>query len=149
MLSHVNSGPGGPGHRKRKGISMRRSGFLGILFLVLVAVVAGFVGYQAGLTSSAAAAGATVVVTGGFPGIGLLVFLLFFGFLFFAFAGRRRGHWGPGYGHGSWAGGMGSGGPGGPGDPSDPRRQWIAEVHRSLHADDAAAGRLAGDPPAG
>jgi hypothetical protein len=132
---------------------MRRNGFLGILFLVLVAVVAGLVGYQAGLTSSAAAAGATVVVTGGFPGLGFLFVLLFFGFLFFAFAGRRHGTWGPGQGHGPWAGRMGPGTPGGPAgsfgpDASDPRRQWIAEVHRSLHADEAATAHPAGDPPA-
>ena len=75
-VSHVNLrlGTSGPSHRK--GSSMRRNGFLGILFLVLVAVVAGLVGYQAGLTSSAAAAGATVVVTGGFPGLGFLFVLL-------------------------------------------------------------------------
>ena len=47
-----------------------------------------------------------------------------------------------------WAGGMdpgGFGGPGGPGtiDPSDPRRQWVAEMHRSLHAEQAAADRPA------
>ena len=125
---------------------MRRTGFLGILLLGLVAVVAGLVGYQAGLASNAIAAGTAVVVTGGFPGFGFLFFLLFIGFLFFAFAGRRRGPWGPGHGHGPWAGRMGPGGFGGPGttDPSDPRRQWVAEMHRSLHAEQAAA-----DPPAG
>ena len=141
---------------------MRRSGFLGILFLALVAVVAGAVGYQAGLTSSAVAAGTAVVVTGGFPGFGFLFFLLFLGFVFFAFAGRRRGPWGPGHGHGPWAGRMGPGGPGnsggfgpggvgpgGPTDPSDPRRQWVADLHRSLHAEEAAPGRPADGTPAG
>jgi hypothetical protein len=133
---------------------MRRTGFLGILLLGLVAIVAGFVGYQAGLTSSAIAAGTAVVVTGGFPGFGFLFFLLFIGFLFFAFAGRRRGPWGPGYGHGPWAGRMGPGGPGGPDgpgaiDPSDPRRQWVAELHRSLHAEQGAADRPADGSTAG
>jgi len=128
---------------------MRRSGFLGILFLGLVAIVAGLVGYQAGLASNAVASGATVVVTGGFPGFGFLFFLLYVGFLFFAFAGRRRGPWGPGHGHGPWADRMGPsdfrgpGGPGGPGDPADPRRQWIADLHRSLHEEESAAGRSA------
>jgi len=122
---------------------MRRNGFLGILFLTLVAVVAGLIGYQAGLTSSAAAAGATVVITGGFPGVGTLFFLLFLGFLFFSFAGRRRGSWGPGRGHGPWAGQMG------PGDPGDPRRQWVADMHRRLHEDDAAAGPATRGNPAG
>jgi len=124
---------------------MRRSGFFGILFLGLVAVVAGLVGYQAGLASNAIAAGTAVVVTGGFPGFGFLFFLLLFGFFFFAFAGRRRGPWGPGHGHGPWAGRMGPGGfgPGGPTDPSDPRRQWVADLHRSLHAEEATADRPA------
>ncbi len=128
---------------------MGRSGFLGILFLGLVALVAGVVGYQAGLASNAVAGGATVVVTGGFPGIGFLFFLLFFGFLFFAFAGRRRGGWGHGYGGSAWPGRVGPGGPGGPTDPSDPRRQWAAELHRSLHAEDASSGPPPGDTPAG
>lgn len=133
---------------------MRRSGFLGILFLGLVALVAGFVGYQAGLTSNAIAAGTAVVVTGGFPGFGFLFFLLFVGFLFFAFAGRRHGHWATGHGHGPWAGRMGSGGPGGfdgpgPADPRDPRRQWVADLHRSLHAEEAATDRPADGATAG
>jgi hypothetical protein len=124
---------------------MRRSGFLGILFLVLVALVAGLVGYQVGLASNAVTAGATVVVTGGFPGFGFLFFLLFIGFIFFAFAGRRHGPWGPGYGHGPWAGRARSE----DGDErTDPRRQWIADVHRSLHADDPGTGR-GPDAPAG
>jgi hypothetical protein len=131
---------------------MRRSGFIGILFLGLVALVAGIVGYQAGLASNAIAAGTAVVVTGGFPGFGFLFFLLFLGFLFFAFAGRRRGPWG--HGHGPWAGrtGPGGGGPGGlsgPGDLSDPRRQWVADMHRSLHAEEAAANRPIDSTPAG
>jgi hypothetical protein len=126
---------------------MRRSGFLGILFLGLVALVAGLVGYQAGITSSAVAAGATVVVTGGFPGLGFLFFLLFLGFVFFAFAGRRRAAWGPsfgpGHGHGPWAGRMD---PGGPGGTADPRRQWIADLHRSLHEEDGGAGSPGAGP---
>jgi hypothetical protein len=130
---------------------MHRSGFLGILFLVLVAVVAGGVGYQAGLASSAAASGATVVVTGGFPGFGFLFVLLLIGFLFFAFAGRRRGAWDQAHGHRGW-GRMGPGGRGvggGPTEPFDPRRQWVADLHRSLHAEDASAGQPADDTPAG
>ena len=130
---------------------MRRTGFLGILLLGLVAVVAGLVGYQAGLASNAIAAGTAIVVTGGFPGFGFLFFLLFIGFLFFAFAGRRRGPWGPGHGHGPWAGRMGPDGPGGSvtTDPSDPRRQWVADLHRSLHAEEAIANRPADGTSAG
>lgn len=136
-----------------------RSGFFGVLFLALVAIVAGLIGYQAGLTSSAVSAGNAVVVTGGFPGFGTLFFLIFIGFLFFAFAGRRRAwgggghwgggpwsghsHWGAGYGRGPWAGGSGSG----TDASNDPRRQWIAEFHKSLHEADAGTGRGTDTPP--
>ena len=132
---------------------MLRRGFVGILILGLVAVVGGLIGYQAGLTSTAVASGATVVVAGGFPFFGFffLLFPLFFvGFAFFAFAGRRRGPWG--HGHGPFPGPMGPGGPGhagGPGGPGDPRRAWVAEMHRSLHAEDAAADRSPDATPAG
>lgn len=132
-------------------------GFFGVLLLGLVALVGGLIGYQAGLTSTAATAGNAVIVTGGFPGFGTLCFLLFIGFLFFAFAGRRRawgghGHWGSGYGRGPWGGPMGGGfGPGGPGGTgsgpdasSDPRRQWIAEMHRSLHEAEAKSAGTTG-----
>ena len=108
---------------------MRRTGFLGLLFLTFVAIVAGLIGYQAGLASNAAAAGATVVVTGGFPGFGTLFFLLFVGFLFFAFAGRRRGAWS--HGRGPEAGRMDA-------DADDPRHRWVADMHRRLHEEDAA-----------
>ena len=137
---------------------MLRRGLFGALLLGIAAIVGGVIGYQAGLTSTAAAAGATVVITGGFPGFGFLFFLLFVGFVFFAIAGRRHGPWGRGHGHGPWAGPMGPGGPmspggpgssGGPGGSSDPRRQWVAEMHRSLHADDAAASRPPDPTPAG
>jgi hypothetical protein len=120
---------------------MRRTGFLGILVLVLTAVVAGLIGYQAGLTSSAAAAGATVVVTGGFPGIGTLLFLLFIGFLVFSFAGRRRSGWG--HGHGPWSGRFDGG------DPADPRRRWVADMHRRLHEEEAASGSPSAGASAG
>jgi len=115
---------------------VRRSGFLGILFFGLVALVAGLVGYQLGLASHAVALGATVVVVSGFLGFG---FLLFLGFALIVLSGRQRGPWGPMGGHGSWAGRLGLSGPGGFGRSagrSDPRRQWIADLHRSLHEDD-------------
>jgi len=133
-------------------------GFFGVLFLAVVALVAGLVGYQIGITSHAVDGGGTVYVGGGFPGFGTLLFLLFIGFLFFGIAGRGRGHWGhghdhwgAGYGRRGWGGGPWGGpmGPGGPGDQSgqggnpgsaawtDPRRQWVADMHRQLHADDA------------
>ncbi|MGO9178418.1 MAG: hypothetical protein ACLQBX_03455 [Candidatus Limnocylindrales bacterium] len=119
---------------------MRRSGFLGILFFGLVALVAGLVGYQLGLASHAVALGATDVVVSGFLGFGFLLFLLSLGFaLPTLVAGGQRGPWGPMGGHGRWAGRMGPSGPGGFGrstDRSDPRSPWIADLHRSLHEDD-------------
>ena len=114
---------------------------INVLFLGVFALVAGLVGYQIGVGSSAAAAGATVVVAGGGPGFGFLFFLFFLGIVLFAFGGRRRGPWD--YGHRGWGptgAAMGSGtGPGDGSSHADLRRQWVAEMHRSLHAADAAA----------
>ena len=119
-----------------------RSGFLGVLFVGLVAIVAGLVGYQVGLASTAVEAGRTVVVGGWFPGFGFL-FFLFFLFVLFSFAGRRRywggghGYWGQGYGRGPWGGPTGMTGP----DAStDPRQQWIADYHKGLHEAESKPG---------
>jgi hypothetical protein len=117
---------------------------LAVIVLGLTALTAGFIGFQAGIASNIGAAGGAVYVGGGFgfgfPWFGFLFFFLFLGFLFFAFAGRRRGPWGPygghGRGYGPWGGDMGSG---------DPRRQWIADAHRRLHEEEARA--AAGQPP--
>jgi hypothetical protein len=128
-------------------------GFFGVLFLGLVALVGGLIGYQIGLTSTAADAARVVYVGGGFPGFGFLFFLFFIGFLFFAFAGRRRawggghGHWGAGYGRGPWGGPTGMSGMTGPDASNDPRRQWIAEFHKSLHEAEGRTGEPT-TPPA-
>ncbi len=106
----------------------------GFLILVATALVAGAVGFQAGVASNVAAAGGVVWLGGGFPGVGFLFFLVFIGVLFFAFAGRRRGPWGMHPGHGRW----------GPMTDGDPRRAWIADAHRRLHEDEA---RAAGSAP--
>ena len=131
---------------------MFRSGSLRVLFLAVFALVAGLVGYQIGVGSTAAASGATVIVTGGGPGFGFLFFLFFIGILLFAFGGRRRGPWG--YGHGAWGPGMSRGPWGGQprdgGSGTDPRRQWVAAMHRNLHAADvptAAGATPRGDQP--
>jgi hypothetical protein len=109
----------------------------GILLLVFTAVAAGIAGFQAGVASNVAAAGGVVWLGGWFPGFGFLFFLLFIGFMFFAFAGRRgRGPWGMYPGRGPW----------GPPGEGDPRRQWIAEAHRRLHEEEA---REASSPTAG
>jgi hypothetical protein len=89
-------------------------------------------------------------VTGGFPGLGFLLFLLFIGFAVFAVGGRHRAGWGAG--HGPWAGGTAgghAGGPGSPLDPSDPRRQWVADLHRRLHEEELGGGRPVDGSPAG
>jgi hypothetical protein len=120
---------------------------LSLLLFGLTALVAGLVGFQAGIASNIGAAGGAVYLGGGFPGFGFLfLFLfLFLGVLFLAFAGRRRGPWGyagPGrWGHGPWSGPMGA---------DDPRRQWIADAHRRLHEEEAGAAGASGSsgPPA-
>lgn len=115
----------------------------GIVLLGFTALAAGLAGFQAGVASNVAASGGVVFLGGGFPGLGFLFFLLFVGFLFFAFAGRRRGPWGMAGGHGRWGHGPWAG----PGGEGDPRRQWIAEAHRRLHEEEArgaAGGSSAG-----
>ena len=110
----------------------------GILLIVFTAIAAGIAGFQAGVASNVAAAGGVVWLGGGIPGLGFLFFLLFVGFVFFAFGSRRRGAgpWGMHPGHGRW----------GAIDDGDPRRAWIAEAHRRLHEEEA---RTAGSDPAG
>jgi len=118
-------------------------GFLAFLFLGLVALGAGAVGYNIGVsqavTTTAGAAGATVVYAGGWHLGGLLLlpfafllvplfFMTFFGFLAFAFGPRRR------FSHGGWDGRDGGFGPG---HGFDRRREWVAETHRRLHEEEA------------
>lgn len=128
-------------------------GFFAFLFLGLVALGAGAVGYNIGVsqavTTTAAATGATVVYAGGWHWGGLLFlpfaffliplfFITFFGFLGFVFGPRR--HWGRRWDgeHGpSSFGPMGGGF--GHGHGWDARRDWIAEQHRRMHEDEARA----------
>jgi hypothetical protein len=122
-------------------------GFLAFLFIGLVALGAGAVGYNIGVSqtaaTTAAASGTAVVYAGGWHLGGLLLlpfafflvplfFMAFFGFLAFVFGPRRRfaGH---GYGP------MG-GGPGG----WDGRRAWVAEQHRRLHEEEARSASPSG-----
>jgi len=100
----------------------------GVLLTVGIALTAGFLGFQAGVASNIAAAGGVVWLGGGFPGFGLLLFLLFIGFVFFAVGGARRRAMGPG---GPWAMGHGHWGPG-----ADARREWVREMHRRLHEEE-------------
>ena len=113
-------------------------GLIGVLFTGVVALVAGAIGFQAGIASNIGAAGGAVYLGGGIPGLGFLFFLFFIGFLLFAIGGRRRA-WahGPMGGPGRW-GGHGSF------DEGDPRRQWVADAHRRLHEEEAAAAGTTG-----
>jgi hypothetical protein len=109
-------------------------GLIGVLFTGVVALVAGAIGFQAGIASNIGAAGGAVYLGGGIPGLGFLFFLFFVGFLLFAIAGRRRA-WAhvPMGGPGRWAGH-------GSFEDGDPRRKWVADAHRRLHEEEAAAG---------
>lgn len=138
-------------------------GFLAFLFLGLVALGAGAIGYSIGLSQhvATAAANGAPVYAGGWHWGGMfffpfgfflvpLFFIAFFGFLAFAFGPRRR-RWGRYGGYGP----MGFG-PYGPGAGDDPRGTWIADAHRRLHEEEArgsaAAGATAGsnaNPPSG
>ncbi len=135
-------------------------GFLAFLFLGLLALGAGAIGYNIGVShevTTAAANGATVVYGGGWHWGGLfflpfafflvpLFFFGFFAFLSFAFGPRRR--FGRGWGdHGHAYGPMGFGPMGGRG--WDRRSEWIAEAHRRMHEEDAARGSSSGTSSSG
>ena len=97
---------------------MRFFGLVGVLGTLLIALVAGVIGYNLGLGANlAAAAGATVVYPGWGFGFGFPFFGLIFGILLFVliFGLIRRAAWGghPGYRRGMY-------GPGGWG----PRGGW-------------------------
>ena len=113
-------------------------GLIGVLFTGIVALVAGAIGFQAGIASNLGAAGGAVYLGGGIPGLGFLFFLFFIGFVLFAIAGRRRA-WAhdPMGGPGRWAGH-------GSFEDGDPRRQWVADAHRRLHEEEAAAAGTTG-----
>lgn len=113
-------------------------GLIGVLFTGVVALVAGAIGFQAGIASNIGAAGGAVYLGGGIPGLGFLFFLFCIGFLLFAIGGRRRA-WahGPMGGPGRWAGH-------GSFEDGDPRRQWVADAHRRLHEEEATAATAAG-----
>jgi len=119
-------------------------------FLLIFGLVAGVIGYQAGVAATATGAAGTVVVLGGGPGLGTFLFLLFIGFIVFGGAKRRmwaHGHGGPdgqrGFGH---FGPMGWGGGRGSTDPNDPRREWLTKMHRSLHEAESASGSTGSTP---
>ena len=108
-----------------------------VLFTGAVALGAGFLGFQAGVASNLGPGGAVIVLGGGFNPFGFLFFIFLLGMIMFAIGGRRRawrhGAMGPMGGHGPWGG------------PSmDDRRQWVADMHRRLHEEQAAANGATG-----
>jgi hypothetical protein len=106
----------------------------GVLLVLAVALTAGVIGFQAGVASNIAAAGGVVWLGGGFPFFGLLLFLMFIGFMFFAIGGARRRAMGQGpRGMGRW------GGPGTWSHGADSRHEWVREMHRRLHEDEASS----------
>jgi hypothetical protein len=121
-----------------------RSGLLPFLFIAVLVLVVGAIGYGLGVNAGPAATvvqpvggvGYPVVYAhgwgfGGFGIFGILFFFLFIGLIFAAIRGGRR--WGGGYGPGGygpwgrrgWGPGPGFG-PGGTVDPNDPRvQEWL------------------------
>jgi hypothetical protein len=138
----------GPAHRAtRSEIEHPMRAFIAFVLFLIVAGTAGGIGYQAGVASTVGDAG-RVVILGGFPSIGSVLFLFFlFGLVLLAFRPRRHGPWGR-HGMMGGPGGWGGGWSGGPmGNPGDPRRQWVAEAHRRLHEEEARS--AASTPPSG
>lgn len=112
---------------------MRTPGWLGVILALLIALIAGGIGFAIGTTTTlpADAAGAvtTVPVAWGWAGWGFPFFPLI-GFLFVVMlivlvvGGARRAAWRGGYGPHAW----------GPG-PGDPRRQMFDDWHRRAHGE--------------
>ncbi len=124
-------------------------GFLALLFLGLVALGAGAVGYHVGLSSAVGAVGPVAVHAGVWPVGALLLlpfafflvpllFISFFGFLGFALGPHRRfrDRWADDRGYGP----MGFGRR----DRWDARHGWVAEAHRRLHEEEARAASVQG-----
>ena len=122
--------------------------FIGFLFFGLVALVAGTLGFQAGVASALAGGtgnSAAVWFLIGGPHLGGLFFLFIVFAIVMAISGaRRRRHWhrawtsgpdGSPMGRGPWSG---SGPMGGRFADGDRGRAWVSEMHRTLHEADAA-----------
>jgi hypothetical protein len=122
-----------------------RFGFIGIFVSLLIAAVAGVIGYNVGLSAGIATtgdAGATHVVYApwgfGFGGFGLIFGILFLVLIFSLFRRAAWGGWGGGYGRG------GRGGYGGPGPDHarmpGPMEPALDDWHRRAHGDSPSTG---------
>jgi hypothetical protein len=132
-----------------------RFGFIGILGALLIAVVAGVIGYNLGLGANVAATtdGATHVVYApwgygfGFGGFGLLFGILFFVLIF---ALIRRAAWGGRgwYGRGGW--GHYYGDQGHDHGSLPPQAQpMFDDWHRRAHGESTDSGQPGGQPGSG
>jgi hypothetical protein len=126
---------------------MRTPGWLGVILALLIALIAGGIGFAIGTTTTlpADAAGvSTMPVAWGWHGWGFPFFPLF-GFLVFALliallvGLARRAAWGGRGWHGSHAWG--------PPGPGDPRRLMFDDWHRRAHAQGDPAAQQGQAPP--
>ena len=131
----------------------RGPGILRVLFILVLAVVAGGIGYSMGLANAGVATGGAAVVYApwgfGFGFFGLLFPILLIVLLFGAIGGRRRGHGGWGYGGHGYGPGSGPRGDGGArswGDPSGRSdvppmfEPMLQSWHRRVHGEPPSAG---------
>jgi hypothetical protein len=128
---------------------MRTPGWLGVILALLIALVAGGIGFAIGTTTTLPTDATGVVTTvpvawhgwgWGFPFFPLCGILFFFLLIAFIFGMARRAAWAGRGWHGPHAWG-------GPGD-SDPRRAMLDDWHRQAHAQPDQAGPT-GQPPYG
>jgi hypothetical protein len=129
-------------------------GFIGLFVTLLIAVVAGVVGYNLGLGANVATTtdGASRVVYApygfGFGGFGLIFGILFFVLIFSLI---RRAAWGGGprgwYGRGGWGhyGDQSSG----HGSMPPQVQPMFDELHRRAHGETTGSGQTGGQPGTG
>ncbi len=130
-----------------------RFGLFGVLIVVVLALVAGGIGYAVGVGSAPVAAGAPGAVV--YPyffhpfGFGLFGFIFFFLLIALLFAAIRGRRWGGGYGPGrGWGGGYGPGGWGrfNANDVPPPMQQALEDWHRQAHGQPGSTGSGASGP---
>jgi hypothetical protein len=117
---------------------MRHFGWLGAILVLLIAVIAGSIGFAVGTNTALSADTAGTVTTvpavwgwhgvgWGFPFFPIIGFLFVFLFIAFIVGIGRRAAWAGRRGYGPYGWGPGAGGPG------DPRRAIFDDWHRQAH----------------